>query len=298
MRLTPRRIRLIRCVSRIAVNQIHLIERNRQLLRHQLCLRRRDALTEFLLAAVCRDRPVGPDGNPRIQLPEWRRKRHWPGKLAIGNFPHIGETEPHNHRPRGLQESPPRQSRPCLFRQTRLHRTPPAAYRRIAAIIRVCVKQRHSTPDSACSINCSLGCGTLSTSAFADSIAPLMQKPHCAAPSPMNACCSGCGLSAVPRPSSVVISLSPTALTGITQDRITCPRMMTVHDPHCAIPHPKRGPRSPRSSFKTNNSGVSGSASTRCSWPLTLRIICIYEILSRLLDNRNPRSIKSRRCAR
>ena len=51
-------------------------------------------------------------------------------------------------------------------------------------------------------------------------------------------------------------------LTGITQDRTTLPRIITVQDPHCAIPQPNRGPRRPRSSVRTNKSGVSGSALT------------------------------------
>src|SRR5439155_4503992 len=50
------------------------------------------------------------------------------------------------------------------------------------------------------------------------------------------------------RPSSVVTVALPTALTGYTHERTACPFTRTVQAPHCARPHPKRGPRSPRPS--------------------------------------------------
>ena len=34
----------------------------------------------------------------------------------------------------------------------------------------------------------------------------------------------------------------PTAETGVTHDRVSAPFTRTEHDPHCASPHPKRGP--------------------------------------------------------
>src|ERR1051326_7658822 len=100
---------------------------------------------------------------------------------------------------------------------------------------------------------------------------PLRQKPHWAAPSSMKACWSGCGFSGVPRPSRVVTSSGPTALTGITQERTTCPRRMTVQEPHWAMPQTNLGPRRPSSSVRTESKGGSGTTSTVWDVPLTLR---------------------------
>ena len=96
----------------------------------------------------------------------------------------------------------------------------------MARSMRVCVKQRQRTPDMACWICASLARGFLSSSALAVRTTPLRQKPHCAACSSMKAFCSGCGLSMVPMPSSVVTSFCPTALTGVMQERIG----LAVHD--------------------------------------------------------------------
>jgi exodeoxyribonuclease III len=71
----------------------------------------------------------------------------------------------------------------------------------------------------------------------------------------------------------VVTSSPPTALTGLTQDRTTSPRMITEQAPHCAIPHPNRGPLRPRLSLRTNSRGVSGSTSTVWSRPFTFSLI-------------------------
>ena len=46
----------------------------------------------------------------------------------------------------------------------------------------------------------------------------------------------------IPVTSSVVMGALPTLPTGFTHERITCEPMIGVHAPHCAIPHPKRGP--------------------------------------------------------
>lgn len=98
----------------------------------------------------------------------------------------------------------------------------------------------------------------------------------------------GCGFSGVTRPSRVVTSSCPTALTGITQDRTTWPRMMTVQAPHCAIPQPNRGPRNPKSSLSTNKSGVSGSTLTVWRRPFTFSVICF--IAAALATNESLRT--------
>ena len=45
-------------------------------------------------------------------------------------------------------------------------------------------------------------------------------------------------------PSSVVMDFPVTASTGVAQDLISTPSASTEHEPHCARPQPKRGPRS------------------------------------------------------
>jgi hypothetical protein len=59
------------------------------------------------------------------------------------------------------------------------------------------------------------------------------------------------------KPSSVVIDLPVAAATGQTQERISFPLSSTEHAPHCARPHPKRGPMRWSSLRKTYNNGVS-----------------------------------------
>src|SRR5215831_7049736 len=86
----------------------------------------------------------------------------------------------------------------------------------------------------------------------------------------MHACCSGCGGSSVPSPSSVVISTSVIVPTGVTQDRSVRPWASTVQAPHWPSPQPNLGPRRLRSSLSTYSSGVVGSVSTVCALPLTV----------------------------
>ena len=80
-----------------------------------------------------------------------------------------------------------------------------AAARFTARRMRMCAPQRQISPESADRISPSLGCGFVAKSAVVVMIQPLMQYPHCIACFAMNACCTGCGWSSVPRPSSVVI---------------------------------------------------------------------------------------------
>src|ERR1700735_2020833 len=55
------------------------------------------------------------------------------------------------------------------------------------------------------------------------------------------------------------------------------------------MPHPNRGPRNPRSSFKTNNSGVSESTATMCCCPFTFRVILSIEWGGTLASNSTVR---------
>ena len=50
--------------------------------------------------------------------------------------------------------------------------------------------------------------------------------------------------------------------SGVTQDRVGSPSMWTVQAPHCAKPHPKRGPFSFRMSRSAYSSGMSGSSTS------------------------------------
>src|ERR1700761_6281392 len=69
----------------------------------------------------------------------------------------------------------------------------------------------------------------------------------------------------------MVVTLRPaTAETGATHERMVWPSTCTVQAPHCATPQPNLVPVRPISSRSTQSSGVCGSASTRCDWPLTL----------------------------
>jgi len=52
---------------------------------------------------------------------------------------------------------------------------------------------------------------------------------HCSA---IQAVCSGCGFSGVPRPASVVILRSAAAATGVMQERVGSPSIWTVQAPH------------------------------------------------------------------
>src|SRR3990172_12216657 len=101
--------------------------------------------------------------------------------------------------------------------------------------------QRHSVRFIHSRISESLGLGFLSSSTLAVRICPFWQKPHCGTCSSIHACCTGCSLPSLARPSSVVIS--PLTLeTDVTQERTAAPSMITVHAPHCPRPQPNRGP--------------------------------------------------------
>src|SRR5580765_3370257 len=58
--------------------------------------------------------------------------------------------------------------------------------------------------------------------------------------------------------------------TGAAQERSVSPSTCTVQAPHWAMPQPYLVPVRPRSSRRTQSSGVAGSTSTSRLWPLTL----------------------------
>src|SRR5580692_4578212 len=71
----------------------------------------------------------------------------------------------------------------------------------------------------------------------------------------------------------VRILLSAAALTGVMQDRVASPSMITVQAPHNPAPQPNFVPTIPSSSRRAHSSGISGSTSTAIFRPLTRRLI-------------------------
>jgi hypothetical protein len=72
----------------------------------------------------------------------------------------------------------------------------------------------------------------------------------------------------------VVIRLPAAADAGSEQDRTASPSICTVQAPHRAMPQPYFVPVIPSTSRSTHNSGISGSTSACCAFPLTVsRII-------------------------
>src|SRR5882757_5826935 len=84
----------------------------------------------------------------------------------------------------------------------------------------------------------------------------------------MKARCSGCGRSAVPRPSTVVTSLSATDQSGMSQADTARSPMMTLQAPHSPAPQPKCVPVMPSCARRISSSERSGSASISVSAPL------------------------------
>src|SRR6202011_3480445 len=86
----------------------------------------------------------------------------------------------------------------------------------------------------------------------------------------------------------VITERPPTSFTAVMHARVASPATWTVAAPHSATPQPYFVPTSPSSSRKYQSSGVDGSPSNDCSWPLTrnltmglpLRVNLIALILS------------------
>ena len=62
-------------------------------------------------------------------------------------------------------------------------------------------------------------------------------------------------------------------------ERTARPSMWTVQAPHCPMPQLNLVPVSPTWSRMTHSSGVCGSASTRCTFPLTVRSNAMRAVL-------------------
>src|SRR5207245_4518396 len=70
----------------------------------------------------------------------------------------------------------------------------------------------------------------------------------------------------------VTISAPSAALTGTEQDLVATPSMWIVQAPHWAMPQPYLVPVRPTFSRNAQSSGILGSTSTLCDWPLMLRV--------------------------
>src|SRR5882724_12659592 len=100
----------------------------------------------------------------------------------------------------------------------------------------------------------------------------------------MKARCSGCGRSALPKPSTVAMSLSATDHSGVSHDVTARPLTMTLQAPHSPAPQPKCGPLRPSGPRRMSSRDRSGSASTAVSTPLRRnRTLGIEKILLRFI---------------
>src|SRR5690606_11672165 len=107
----------------------------------------------------------------------------------------------------------------------------------------------------------------------------------------MNACCSACGRSSAPRPSTVVMRLPSTAQTGVSQACTGRPSMRTLHAPHDPAPQPNRGPFNPQACRNTDRRGDAASASTDRTTPLISSSntrIRLLDLSTRHLDDLCP----------
>jgi hypothetical protein len=72
MRLAAGRVCLIGRQRGVTINQVDAVEGNGKFFGHQLGLCGRNALAQLFLAAIRRHSPVGGDGDPGIELIDWR----------------------------------------------------------------------------------------------------------------------------------------------------------------------------------------------------------------------------------
>src|SRR6516162_3784040 len=146
----------------------------------------------------------------------------------------------------------------------------------MARKMRLCAPQRQILSSSAWAMSARDGDGLRSSSALAEMRMPLRQYPHWPACSSRKACCSGCGLSGVPRP-SIVVTLQPATLAaGRPQDFTGLPSINTMQQPHCSRPQPNRVPTSRNLLRSTSSKGVSSCGrTTSAARPLTVKAMVL-----------------------
>src|SRR5258707_2347463 len=73
----------------------------------------------------------------------------------------------------------------------------------------------------------------------------------------------------------VFIDLPFASLIAVTQDRVASPSRWIVQAPQAATPQPNFVPVSPRTSRRYQSTGIDGSPSKVCAWPLTCKVIML-----------------------
>src|SRR6266436_9325709 len=103
---------------------------------------------------------------------------------------------------------------------------------------------------------------------------PGWQYPHCGTAAAIHASLTAVATS--PDSPSMVVMALPVASPAMTeQDRAASPLIWTVQAPHSARPQPNLVPVRFSSSRKAQRSGVCGSMSRWCGWPLMFNVIMI-----------------------
>ena len=133
MRLLARRRALIGRHRRVALDQPHAIERHAQLFGDELHLRGVEPLAELALARIGRDRAVGGDRDPRVELRAPGAVEALRQDAASGRSATPAEAKRHDERARSLEEArreKPARGRARAARQRsawRVIRAPPFA---------------------------------------------------------------------------------------------------------------------------------------------------------------------------
>ena len=106
------------------------------------------------------------------------------------------------------------------------------------------------------------------------------------APSSRKACCTGWRCPFFASPSTVVMGDPTASDRGVMHECTGTPFSRTVQAPHSDSPHPNLVPVRPKSSRRTSNQLVSGSASTWCFTPFTINCTLMAHLKQTLPDLR------------
>src|SRR5215813_6389240 len=129
-------------------------------------------------------------------------------------------------------------------------------------------------------ISISVGCGLLSSNAFAAKIIPGVQNPHCTAPYSAKAFCTGCNCSPWASPSMVVTSRPWASSAKIRQESTVLPSSSTVQAPHSPSLQPSLVPVRCNSSRSSCNNDCCGSIATSYGVPFTVSVMRRFTSLS------------------
>ncbi|MCY1210896.1 hypothetical protein D9M72_225960 [compost metagenome] len=121
------------------------------------------------------------------------------------------------------------------------------------------------------SMSASVGVRVRRSRSTAAMIWPGWQKPHCGTSRFIQACCTGCSVLPLARPSMVVTWRPRTSDTRTEQVVTALPSTWQVQALHTLMPQPYFGPVMPSLSRSTHSSARSSGASTSTFWPFTLK---------------------------